>query len=412
MKKLILVPLLWACIINGQALSETQKQNARATGYAIVAAKNPGVDFSIYMIPWDGVNSLENNANSQINPSWHAQAAVKGEYFDQTFDNTPFTGYSSVVTSQEEFDKFKSTGTQWWIVCSTLPSYSSNIYGKNGNIGIGTINPVAKLHIETNKQDESSFGDLYLGNTELSLRLGNTPNYSWIQSHAGRPLFINKLGNNTILNKEKGNVGIGVEDPLAKLHIATSKQNESSLGDIFVGDANANMRIGNTPEYSWIQSHASRPLFINTLGNNIILNKNGGNVGIGMSNPQNKLDVNGTIHAKEVKIDMSGWADFVFQKDYPLPSLEEIEKHINEKGHLANIPTTKEIMENGLLLGENQKLLLQKIEELTLYTIEQYKLNKIQSEQLQQQIQINKSLEQRLHKLEKTNHKKIIKQKI
>jgi len=109
------------------------------------------------------------------------------------------------------------------------------------------------------------------------------------------------------------------------------------------------------------------------------------NVGIGVIDPQNKLDVNGTVHAKEVKVDMAGWADFVFEKDYQLPTLDEVEQHIHEKGHLPNIPNTKEVTENGLSLGESQKLLLQKIEELTLYSIEQNKLNKEQSELLRQQ---------------------------
>jgi len=101
--------------------------------------------------------------------------------------------------------------------------------------------------------------------------------------------------------------------------------------------------------------------------------KSNGNIGIGTINPQNKLDVNGTVHAKEVKVDMAGWADFVFQKDYELAALEEVEKHIQEKGHLPNIPSAKEVIDNGLSLGESQKLLLQKIEELTLYVIEQNK---------------------------------------
>ncbi len=108
-----------------------------------------------------------------------------------------------------------------------------------------------------------------------------------------------------------------------------------------------------------------------------------GNVGIGTSNPQNKLDVNGVIHAKEVKVDLNGWADFVFKKDYPLPTLEQVEKYISENGHLPNVPSEKEVIEKGLSLGENQKLLLQKIEELTLYSIEQNKLLKIQSEKIE-----------------------------
>ena len=98
-----------------------------------------------------------------------------------------------------------------------------------------------------------------------------------------------------------------------------------------------------------------------------------GNVGIGTLNTQGfKLAVNGTIRAKEIKVE-SGWADFVFKKDYQLPTLKDVEKHINENGHLPNIPTEAEVKANGVNLGEMNTLLLQKIEELTLYIIKQEK---------------------------------------
>jgi len=98
-----------------------------------------------------------------------------------------------------------------------------------------------------------------------------------------------------------------------------------------------------------------------------------GNIGIGVTHPNNKLDVNGTIHSKEVKVDMIGWSDFVFKKTYSLPTLADVEKHINEKGHLENIPSEEEVVKNGINLGEMNARLLQKIEELTLYSIEQAK---------------------------------------
>ncbi|MNQ86086.1 hypothetical protein D3C85_1012700 [compost metagenome] len=98
-----------------------------------------------------------------------------------------------------------------------------------------------------------------------------------------------------------------------------------------------------------------------------------GKVGIGTISPTNKLDVNGTIHSKEVKVDMIGWSDFVFKKDYNLPTLAQVEKYISEKGHLENIPSEEEVLKNGINLGEMNARLLQKIEELTLYTIQQSK---------------------------------------
>jgi hypothetical protein len=105
----------------------------------------------------------------------------------------------------------------------------------------------------------------------------------------------------------------------------------------------------------------------------IIMASENGNVGIGKMNPKNKLDVNGTIHSQEVKVDMDNWSDFVFKKEYNLPTLKEVENHIAEKGHLENIPSEEEVLKNGINLGEMNAKLLQKIEELTLYMINQNK---------------------------------------
>lgn len=92
-------------------------------------------------------------------------------------------------------------------------------------------------------------------------------------------------------------------------------------------------------------------------------------VGIGTNTPDTTLAVNGTIHSKEVKVDINGWPDYVFKKDYNLPTLEEVEEHINAKGYLENIPSEEEVLKNGIHLGEMNANLLQKIEELTLYMI-------------------------------------------
>ena len=86
-----------------------------------------------------------------------------------------------------------------------------------------------------------------------------------------------------------------------------------------------------------------------------------------------KLDVNGTIRSKEVKIEATGWSDFVFDKSYQLPTLSEVESHISQHKHLPDIPSQAEVIEQGINVGEMQAKLLQKIEELTLYVIQQEK---------------------------------------
>lgn len=104
---------------------------------------------------------------------------------------------------------------------------------------------------------------------------------------------------------------------------------------------------------------------------------NVGNIGIGTGssalNPSEKLAVNGLIHTKEVKVDLLNWPDYVFEEGYNLPTLEEVESQIQTNGHLANIPSAKEVEENGVLLGDMNKKLLEKVEELTLYIIQMNK---------------------------------------
>jgi hypothetical protein len=105
-----------------------------------------------------------------------------------------------------------------------------------------------------------------------------------------------------------------------------------------------------------------------------------GNLGIGIANPQNKLDVNGTIHSKSVLIDLNGWADYVFKPTYQLRPLTEVKKYIDQNKHLPEVPSEQEILKKGLNVGEMNKLLMKKVEELTLYLIEKDKqINELQT---------------------------------
>ena len=216
---------------------------------------------------------------------------------------------------------------------------------------------------------------------------------------------------NTYLNG--GNVGIGTDNPQFKLEVNGNIKSNNiilplqgklsiSLADNFTYQDKAigHYSFGwvfdswNTGSATlWQSAYAGIKFF--TAGRYRMGINTNGNVGIGTDNPQNKLDVNGTIRATEVKVE-AGWADFVFDKDYKLPALQEVENHINEHKHLPDIPSEAEIKENGVSLGEMQAKLLQKIEELTLYVIKQDKTIKEQGDKMNKQAELIKELQDKL----------------
>jgi hypothetical protein len=132
----------------------------------------------------------------------------------------------------------------------------------------------------------------------------------------------------------------------------------------------------------------------------IYMNPTGGNVGIGTTSPMHKLAVNGTIKAKEVIVETTGWSDYVFADDYQLAPLSEVEAHIKEHKHLPGVPSATQVAEQGANLGEVQAVLLAKVEELTLHLIAQQKQLVAQHEALQGLQRENATLQGRLQKLE------------
>jgi hypothetical protein len=149
------------------------------------------------------------------------------------------------------------------------------------------------------------------------------------------------------------------------------------------------------------------PIFSGTNGIKNSSIYDNGNVGIGTLNPDQKLTVKGKIHSEEVIVDLAVPADYVFQQyytgkselkaDYVMPTLAEIESFTKKNHHLPNVPSAKEIQQNGLLVGEMSNVLLQKIEELTLYAIAQQKeLDRMKTEN-----EKYKSLSERLSAIEK-----------
>jgi len=107
-----------------------------------------------------------------------------------------------------------------------------------------------------------------------------------------------------------------------------------------------------------------------------------GNVGLGVEYPNEKLSVKGDIRAKEVKVETTGWPDYVFKPSYKLPSLQETQAFIKQNGHLPGMPSAADIETKGQNLGEINSKLLKTVEELTLHLIEKDNLIKAQGAQL------------------------------
>lgn len=264
-----------------------------------------------------------------------------------------------------------------------------------GNVGIGTTSPVTKLDVLGSiAGDGSGTGLINLSNGAgaggtpvLKLGTNNTTGYSFIQSHGALPLRINELGNNTLINPSTGNVGIGTTNPDTTLHVQAVGANARSLAmkvvnpatgsgagaEILVGPyANnymASISSTGNPANTYASDLWLRPRLSGAvLGDGVYLATNN-NVGIGTTSPTHKLAVSGTVRAKEVIVETTGWSDYVFAEDYRLAPLSEVERHIQQNGHLPDVPSAADVAARGVSVGEMQKILLQKIEELTLHQI-------------------------------------------
>ncbi|MFC7774540.1 cell wall anchor protein [Flavobacterium sp. GCM10027622] len=202
-----------------------------------------------------------------------------------------------------------------------------------------------------------------------------------------------------VVAESNGNVGIGTDVPLGLLHVGDntgagilfsnkiSGVSSQIPGQIAWGDSSMGLAgdlivsprtsIANNSVRFYTNDGASISERFRIAGN--------GDIGVGTNAPQAKLDVRGKssfsdnmvvnakIEAKIVKVTATPTADFVFEEDYGLPKLEEVEKHIKAKKHLPEIASAKEMEKEGVDVGEFQIKLLQKIEELTLYVIDQNK---------------------------------------
>jgi hypothetical protein len=283
-----------------------------------------------------------------------------------------------------------------------------SLYGKaDGTVGIGTNTPGAKLHVYHSATTAwQNAVNITSNNTQdhwpLVVTTNNKSNFSGLVSLSDNiNLYLRKSDGtiNAVINSSGpscfngGYVGIGTGGtaPVSALQVVQSSNTDWASFIQNTGGTGKGLRIqaasGDvTPALQVDDNNGTTRLLV----------RSDGNVGIGNTNPDAKLAVSGQVHAQEVKVSVAvPGPDYVFEKDYQLTSLEDIKTYIDQNKHLPEVPSAKEMEKNGVQLGEMNMLLLKKIEELTLYVIEQNK-------KLESQNNLIKEQNERISKLEKT----------
>ncbi|WP_343745110.1 hypothetical protein [Chitinophaga sp.] len=192
---------------------------------------------------------------------------------------------------------------------------------------------------------------------------------STVDANGGWEFYNSGINTSLMYIKQGGNIGIGTTTPQAKLEVNGDIKSSNGIFRALTGTLpnDIMMSYGYNTTVGDYTSLKVAGATANTAELRLVQN---GNVGIGTQNPQSKLAVNGTITATRLRVTQSGWADFVFQDGYHLPSLTETEAFIKKNKRLPDMPSEEQVKANGVDVADTQAKLLQKIEELTLHLIE------------------------------------------
>lgn len=214
-------------------------------------------------------------------------------------------------------------------------------------------------------------------------------------------------GNNRVMEIFNGNSSLHSQSHIVLSSGALMK--ESSIGALSWVSRNS----GGFKGVAYVSALQATDATANAMGNLVFATSNGsyfnkitmdpnGNLGIGTEIPKEKLSVNGNIRAHQVKVEVANWPDYVFDPSYKVRSLDETEQFIKQNGHLPEVPKATEVEEDGISLGEMNKILLKKIEELTLHVINLEKSGSRQQHLIEEQ---SKSLSQLRNEINQSRRK-------
>ena len=243
---------------------------------------------------------------------------------------------------------------------------------KNSNIGLGTSTPSEKLHIIGNmlvNYIDPTFQFQNNGIDKGFLQLnGNDIRIGTNSINTTGKFVVRTNGIDQVYVDQNGNMGFNVSTPLSRLHILTGDDASiSSHGYLMLGSVTGSNVIFDNNE---IMARS------NGTASTLVLQNDGGAVRIGnVTVPSGyKFAINGKMICEEVKVKLStAWPDYVFNETHQLMPIEKLSQFIQANKHLPNIPSAASVESNGIEVGDMQKKMMEKIEELTLYIIEQDK---------------------------------------